>query len=91
MREGVGPAVHSEVNQAEEEDRMGRREEHTELHRRFRSLLSPQRVARAARKTGFVVRKGKMQTRAPVDPEAENLEEARLGDEIERTLEEMEH
>ena len=39
---------------------MGRREEHTELHRRFRSLLSPQRVARAARKAGFVVRKGKI-------------------------------
>jgi len=39
---------------------MGRREEHTGLHRRFRASLSPQRIARTARETGFVVRKGKI-------------------------------
>lgn len=39
---------------------MARRAEDTQLHRRFRSLLSPQRIALAARETGFVQRKGKI-------------------------------
>src|SRR5690606_30435230 len=39
---------------------MARHAEHTGLHRHFRRLLSPQRVSRVARETGFVVRRGKI-------------------------------
>lgn len=39
---------------------MGRHAKHTGLHRHFRRMLSPQRISRAARETGFVVRKGKI-------------------------------
>ena len=45
---------------AKEEDRMARQVNHTPLHRHFRRQLSPQRIARVARETGFVQRKGKI-------------------------------
>lgn len=46
------------------ENLMARRKKDTGLRRRFRSLLSPQRIAVEAKKAGFVQRKGKIKPSA---------------------------